>query len=156
MRRPGLLLVALLLGACHRSPATLEPDEPLIASMPDPFASLPARGAAPPLVRASAVMDSVGGHLGLGKQAGDALRGHASEAWAVRLALLLDLGGDAQLDAAWNDLADGTVAATRMDVDVKREVRESQARVLDTKGPPALRRRRLLAELARTLARLGD
>jgi hypothetical protein len=151
----------LLLGACLRpsggcAPTTGEPDEQAVASMPDPYALVGERGSTAALERSVAVLNAAGGHLGLGTKAGDALRAHGGEAWGVRLSLLVDLGADAQLEAAWSDLLDGTLAATRVPLDIKQEVRQSQARVLDTKGPPALRRRRLLAELSRVLALLGE
>jgi hypothetical protein len=138
---------------------TREPDELLVSEMADPYVGVGERGSAPPLVRASAVMNAVGASLGLSARPGDTLRAHGAEAWATRLALLVDLGGDARLEAAWNDLLEGTLAATRVDPEVKRALRDAQARVLDTRaggGDAGLRRRRLLAELARALAELGD
>jgi hypothetical protein len=155
LKSRAFILLLMVLGGCHRAPSTLEPDEKVVASMPDPYAVVGTRGSAPALERATAVMKAVGGHVGLGSKAAEALRAHENEAWAKRVVLLLDLGGDAQLEAAWSDLMEGTLAASRVSVDVKREVRQSQARVLDTKGPASLRRRRLLAEMARVLALLG-
>ena len=156
MRTLAYVLGLLLLSACRCRPTTREPDEPLVAGLRDPFAVVAARGAVSAPDRAVAVVNEVGGVLGLGARAGDALQAHADEAWAKRLALLVDLGGDAQLEAAWSDLMEGTLAASRVSADVKQEVRQSQARVLDTKGPASLRRRRLLVEITRTLALLGE
>ncbi len=151
----ALLFAAALACGCHRPAASREPDSAYVESLADPYASLPPRGSVPAADRAAAILDAVGGPLGLGTAAGDGLRAHEGEAWARRLALLVDHGGDAQLEAAWKDLLEGTVQASRLDAEAKLAVRQAEARVLDqAREDPstAARRRRLLAEIARTTA----
>jgi hypothetical protein len=158
MRR-RLLALAFFFAACRcapddglpTTPGDGAPETSVVEALKDPYDGLAARGTVTSSERAARVLEAAGGQFGCGPEAAASMRRHAAEAWAGRVALFLDHGGDDQVKAAWLDLYTSALQSTRVGSATKLQVRQAQARVaaeLNEGRSSRHMRRRYLAEVA--------
>jgi hypothetical protein len=158
---PLAVLLGLLFVACRcaeRPAAVVQQDGPPpdeLTIVRDAYDALPARGSLPVHERAALALEAAGAPYGYGARAAASMRRHKSEAWAGRVAMLVDHGGTDKLFAAWLDLLGSGTMAPRIPGDVKFLLRNGEARVNGDRNlerPEEVLRARYLAEVAWAMA----
>ena len=154
-------VLALLCVACRCSERAVPvvshdgppPDD--LTVVRDAYDGLPSRGSLPAHERAALALEAAGAPYGYGARAAASMRRHKSEAWAGRVAMLVDHGGTDKLFAAWLDLLGSGTMAPRIPGDVKFLLRNGEARVNGDRNlerSEEVLRARYLAEVAWAMA----
>lgn len=125
----ALLLLASACDACTSCGGPRPPDAYDVDRLRDPY-TLREDPKPPDVVeRAAALIDFAAADLGYGRGPGNALRRRRTEAWVLRDAPLVDLGGLKALEAAHVDLIDTFTESSHTPADLKLALRRSESRL---------------------------